>query len=214
MSPSATLPVDSHQPPTTKLDEASLRSRNTEPLKKSGTLDSIFEFEDITPTIGREYINTRIVEDILNAPNADDLLRDIAITISERGVVFFRKQESLTDDLQKQFILRLGELTGRPKSSTVHIHPTLNKNSEYTKSQDNEISTISSLFRQYRYEASKPTLRKNTRNTEASWHSDIQFEEVPADYTSLRIIQVPKNGGDTIWASGSFFFNPNTILPS
>jgi alpha-ketoglutarate-dependent taurine dioxygenase len=114
--------------------------------------------------------------------------------------VFFRKQDSLTDDLQKKFILRLGELTGRPKSSTLHIHPILNGTNEFGV-KDSEISTITSLYRKNRYEV-KPSLRRNTRKTEASWHSDIQFEEVPADYTSLRIVQLPENGGDTLWASG------------
>jgi hypothetical protein len=77
MSPSATLPVDSHPAPK---KGSSTSSRNTEPLKKSGVLDATFAFEDITPVIGREYLTAQIVEDILNAPNADDLLRDIAIT--------------------------------------------------------------------------------------------------------------------------------------
>lgn len=37
----------------------------------------------------------------------------------------------------------------------------------------------------------------------ARWHSDIQFEECPADYTSLRLTQLPEGGGgDTLWASG------------
>jgi hypothetical protein len=77
MSPSATVPINLRYP--TKGDSAT-SSRNTEPLKKSGALDSAFEFEDITPSIGREYLTAQIVEDVLNAPNADDLLRDIAIT--------------------------------------------------------------------------------------------------------------------------------------
>jgi hypothetical protein len=78
MAPSVTLPVDSH--PAPQKEAVSTKSRNTGPLKKSGILDSTFEFDDLTPTIGREYSSARIVEDILNAPNADDLLRDIAIT--------------------------------------------------------------------------------------------------------------------------------------
>jgi len=124
------------------------------------------------------------------------------LKVSERGVVFFRKQESLTNDLQKKFILRMGELTGRPSSSTVHTHPTLNNNPEFSGG-DVEISTISSAFRKKFYpKDERKSLRKNIRATEASWHSDIQFESVPADYTSLRIVQKPKNGGDTLWASG------------
>ena len=77
MAPSANVPVDSHPPPK---DTSATKSRNTEPLKKSGALDAAFEFDDVTPTIGREYLRAQIVEDILNAPNADDLLRDLAIT--------------------------------------------------------------------------------------------------------------------------------------
>lgn len=76
MSPSATS-LPSH--PASK-DPNSLKSRNTAPLKKSGALDAAFEFEDITPVIGREYLSARIVEDILEAENADELLRDLAIT--------------------------------------------------------------------------------------------------------------------------------------
>jgi hypothetical protein len=73
MAPSADIPVDSHPHKDTK-------SRNAKPLKKSGALNAAFEFDDVTPTIGREYLTAQIVEDILNAPNADDLLRDLAIT--------------------------------------------------------------------------------------------------------------------------------------
>ncbi|PVH69979.1 taurine dioxygenase family protein [Cadophora sp. DSE1049] len=203
MAPSADTPVASHpSSPDIDPNSAEFKSRNTGPLKKTGVLDSAFEFEDVTPVIGREYPSARIVEDILGAPNADELIRDLAITISERGVVFFRSQTSLTDDRQKELILRLGSLTGRPPSSTVHIHPTLNNTNEFGVT-DAEISTISSLHRKKSYFVpERQSLRKNTRGTEASWHSDIQFEEVPADYTSLRIVQLPQNGGDTLWASG------------
>ncbi|KAL2075131.1 hypothetical protein VTL71DRAFT_73 [Oculimacula yallundae] len=205
MAPSAVdIPVGSPPIPKVELDHNSddFKSRNAGPLKKTGVLDSAFEFEDVTPTIGREYPKTRIVEDLLQAEDADELIRDLAITISERGVVFFRAQDSLTDDLQKELILRLGALTGRPLSSTVHIHPTLNSTNEFGVS-DAEISTISSHRRKKLYfTPERASLRKNTRSTEASWHSDIQFEEVPADYTSLRLVELPENGGDTLWASG------------
>jgi len=50
-----------------------------EPLKKSGALDK-YEHEDTTPTIGREFINVNIVDDLLNSSDADALLKDLAIT--------------------------------------------------------------------------------------------------------------------------------------
>lgn len=118
--------------------------------------------------------------------------------VSQRGVVFFRKQDSLTNDLQKKFILRLGEVTGRPTTSTLHIHPILNDTSEFGVG-DSEISTISSLQRKKLFGAENKNRR---RYDSAQWHSDIQFETCPADYTSLRLVQLPKTGGDTLWASG------------
>jgi alpha-ketoglutarate-dependent taurine dioxygenase len=113
--------------------------------------------------------------------------------------VFFRKQDNLTNDIQKKFIQRLGELSGKPSTSTLHIHPVLNDTSEFGVG-DAEISTISSLQRKKLF---KPEAQANKRKYDAAqWHSDIQFETCPADYTSLRLVQLPKTGGDTLWASG------------
>lgn len=50
-----------------------------EPLKLSGSLDR-YEFDDTTPVIGREFPTLNIVDDILNAPNADELIKDLAVT--------------------------------------------------------------------------------------------------------------------------------------
>ena len=50
-----------------------------QPLQVSGALEK-FSYEDTTPVIGREYFNVNIVDDLLNADNADDLVRDVAIT--------------------------------------------------------------------------------------------------------------------------------------
>lgn len=46
------------------------------PLRKSGTLDSNFEFEESTPVIGREYSTINIVDDLLNAENAEERIHD------------------------------------------------------------------------------------------------------------------------------------------
>jgi alpha-ketoglutarate-dependent taurine dioxygenase len=94
---------------------------------------------------------------------------------------------------------RLGQLSGKPSTSTLHIHPILNNTSEFGV-DDVEISTISSLQRKAIFKNSD--VRNQRRYDAASWHSDIQFEPVPADYTSLRLTQLPKTGGDTVWASG------------
>lgn len=48
------------------------------PLQLSGALDK-YESFDVTPAIGREFPRANLVE-WLNAPNSDELLRDLAIT--------------------------------------------------------------------------------------------------------------------------------------
>lgn len=142
------------------------------------------------------------------------------IIVSRRGVVFFRKQDNLTTDHQKKLVQRLGELTNKPKESGLHIHPVLNDQREFGE-PDGQITTISSKqFRDiYKIEASSLSNKKQSNKRE--WHSDIAFEPMPADYTSLRLTQLPVTGGgtshpfphshlaiyshdiqDTLWASG------------
>lgn len=116
------------------------------------------------------------------------------LPVSERGVVFFRAQDNLTNELQKELILRLGKLTGRPATSGLHIHPILNSERELG-GNDPEISTISSVQHDKYYKSTKADELSPKKQKTAQWHSDIAFEPVPADYTSLRLVQLPKTGG-------------------
>jgi len=146
--------------------KSSLRVR---PLTKSGALDGYKQF-DSTPAIGREFPDTQLA-DLITSPQADVLLRDLAITsnlpspfrvlpekklmkVSERGVVFFRNQKGFTLELQKLLGQKLGELTGKPSTSGLHIHPVNNAarggsvNERGQVNTDNQISVISSEHNQ------------------------------------------------------------------
>jgi alpha-ketoglutarate-dependent taurine dioxygenase len=112
-------------------------------------------------------------------------------------VVFFRAQNNLTADLQKELVNRLGQLSGKPSTSGLHIHPILNSEREGYRVTDPEISTIDSELNKRIYNNFAPKKQQS-----GSWHSDIAFEPVPADYSSLRLEKLPKTGGDTLWASG------------
>ena len=76
MAPGLVSEVAVHSAPSSDSKSQSIRR---EPLKLSGALDK-FASEDTTPLIGREYFNVNIVDDFLNATDADELLRDLAIT--------------------------------------------------------------------------------------------------------------------------------------
>ncbi|KAI1814185.1 TauD-domain-containing protein [Poronia punctata] len=196
-----------------------LETGHREPLKLSGVLDQ-FESFDSTPVIGREFVNVDLAE-WLRAPNSDELLRDLAITISRRGVVFFRKQDNITNALQKELVHRLGQLTGKPPTSGLHIHPVVNASRD-RGGKDDEISVISSVLNRKLYTKSGPHNNNNNNNNNGGngngngnprtngrlqsrkreWHSDITFEPVPSDYALLRLTELPVTGGDTLWASG------------
>lgn len=183
--------LDNGSNPNAELPKLEVGHRD--PLKLSGALDN-FESFDVTPVIGCEFTNVDLAE-WLRAPNADELLRDLAITVSQRGVVFFRKQDNITDDLQKELVQRLGELSGKPTTSTLHIHPVSNASRDLG-GKDNEISVISSeqakkLFRD-RFETGFSSRRQSAKN---EWHSDITFEPIPSDYALLRLTKLPKTGG-------------------
>lgn len=50
------------------------------PLRFNGALDR-FDSEDTTPAIGREFFNVNIVDDLLNAPNSDELIQDLLLLV-------------------------------------------------------------------------------------------------------------------------------------
>lgn len=88
----------------------------------------------------------------------------------------------------------MGELTCRPSTHGLHVHPVTNDAREFGD-PDPQISTIDSEGRKELYKGSDYT------KMAAVWHSDISFEVAPADFSSLRLTQVPETGGDTLWAS-------------
>lgn len=176
------------------------------PLQTTGILDSLYESEEVTPVIGRLYPTLQL-KDVVHHEKADELIRDLAITISRRGVVFFKNQD-LSPEEQKFLVNRLGHLTGKPPSSGLHIHPILNaeRQGNYqivdekgTINNDNEISVISSELNR---KLGSRSLYSGKRSGADEWHSDIAFENVPSDYTALKVHTLPTTGGDTIWSSG------------
>ncbi|KAI5805456.1 putative alpha-ketoglutarate-dependent taurine dioxygenase [Peziza echinospora] len=170
------------------------------PLKLTGALDKYPSFDN-TPVIGREFDPSVKLQDLLDAPNSDELIRELAITISQRNVVFFRDQGILSTETLKKVIQRLGELAGKPAESTLHIHPVINAGREGA-GDDNEISKISSVVTQKLYKFAAPKTTNKRQRASPLWHSDITFEPVPADYSVLQIVEKPATGGDTLWASG------------
>ena len=89
---------------------------------------------------------------------------------------------------------RLGELSGKPSTSKLHIHPVSNSGRELG-GKDDEISVISSAQAKKIYKDRLLFQTEKKQSGKEGWHSDITFEPVPSDYALLRLTQLPKTGG-------------------
>ncbi|CAH0051657.1 unnamed protein product [Clonostachys solani] len=170
-----------------------------EPLEYSGTLDQYNAF-DVTPVIGREFPSVQL-SDLLKD---EAKIRDLGITVAQRGVVFFRNQDLSVED-QKILGQKLGLLTGKPETSGLHRHAVNNSKRgvavDKEGNRDDEISVISSEQNKKFYNGIFTVNSKKIASH--GWHADISFEPVPSDYTILKIHTLPHDaGGDTLWASG------------
>ncbi|OAA35927.1 alpha-ketoglutarate-dependent sulfonate dioxygenase [Metarhizium rileyi] len=189
-------------PPDTRpgVNNNTTTSRLSAPLKYSGTLDEYYHV-DLTPVIGREFPKLQLTEIL----DDDDKIRDLAVTVSRRGVVFLRKQD-ISVEQQKTLCQKLGELTGKPETSKLHRHALANSKRGIAVDEngklDDEISVISS--EQNRKHYNDRYGYANRRLASKGWHSDITFEQIPSDYAVLKLHTLPEagTGGDTLWASG------------
>ena len=68
-------------------------AQRREPLKSSGSVDQ-YQTVDLTPVIGTEFPDANLVEWI-NAPNADERLRDLAIKSKPIQALLIGKASSL-----------------------------------------------------------------------------------------------------------------------
>ena len=169
-------------------------TRCLSPISYSGTLDQYTQ-RDLTPVIGREYEGLQVT-DLLKAANKHQLVRDLAVTISQRGVVFLRDQTVNATEM-RQLCEILSAVAGCPESSGLHVHPLTEEGSEL----GDQISVISSE-KQRRGGGLTHQLSDTSRYASVGWHADITFEPVPSDYAMLKIRTLPPSGGDTLWASG------------
>lgn len=164
-------------------------------LQPSGILEKDYEFVDITPQVGREFPKARLREIL----GDDDKLKELAITVSRRGVVFFRGQDISLEE-QKLLAYKLGKLTGKPATSGLHIHPTAPRGGFFKNDNSGKIDPEVSII--HSEKKNRNGDRFFNKSSAKEWHSDITFEPVPADYSILRIVEPLKTGGDTLWGSG------------
>lgn len=111
-------------------------------------------------------------------------------------MVFFRDAK-ITPQEQLELVDKLGKFGGKPKTSGLHIHPLTLEGSEL----GDEISVISNKFVFDNKFARNDSSHLQRPHGKILWHSDVTFENLPSDYATLQIRELPPVGGDTLWAS-------------
>ncbi|GMF75681.1 unnamed protein product [Aspergillus oryzae] len=147
-----------------------------EPMQLSGILDQYESFQ-VTPCIGTEFPKANLAE-WLSSPNADALLRDLAITI-----VFFRAQTDLDGELQKELTHRLGVQSGKPAGHRLSKHPL-----HLIRKDDPEMGVLDP-GRQQKLHGVENTQKRQRAVLE--YHSDGSYEVCPPDFTMLRMTEIP-----------------------
>ena len=105
--------------PTIPGGDAKAQTRCLQPMVNSGSLDK-YNHQDLTPVIGRVFEDLQIA-DLLKGD--DQAVKDLAIMISERGVIFLRDQD-VTPQQMKGLMERITEAAGCVRVSSNFISQT------------------------------------------------------------------------------------------
>ncbi|KII95711.1 hypothetical protein PLICRDRAFT_97351 [Plicaturopsis crispa FD-325 SS-3] len=170
---------------------ALLSQQYPKPRVLGTSLDEYGRF-NVTTNIGTEFSRGVQLSEIAKD---EDKIRDLAVLVSQRNVVFFRNQD-LDIERQKTLCQQLGALNGKPAESGLHVHPYTTEDSELG---DQVLLVASDVI-------AKP-IAEHTSGDPSKFHSqnihsDVTYEQYGSDYAILKLVKVPEEGGDTLWFSG------------
>jgi len=140
-------------------------------------LSSATDVFDYNPKIGTEIHGVRLSQ-------LTDLQKnDLARLTATRGVVFFRNQDDLDIDAQRELFKYFG---------TLHKHAT---------SAAPKREGLEDVLVVHAREDAKEMRAVFTPTF--LWHSDVTYEVQPPSYTALKLLTGPPRGGggDTVWSS-------------
>lgn len=155
-------------------EDAALRADPNYP----NLLALVSDIENLTPRIGTVLHGVNLGD--LNDAAKDEL----ALLTANRGVVFFRNQQDF--DIKQQ--LALGRYWGN-----LHRHSTTPVAKGHVDDSDLlDVHVVWSDEKRPPHARISPT---------RYWHSDVSYELQPPSYTTLKLVQGPDTGGDTLWTS-------------
>ncbi|KAL4733723.1 hypothetical protein BDV11DRAFT_209995 [Aspergillus similis] len=144
-----------------------------QPQRLTGVL-SQFRYIESTSALGREYTDLQLSSILDN----DEMVRDLAITVSERGVLLINNQNITPSELKRLVIHR-------------HL--------DIPEVEDPEIFIISSVTQKKTLADALPSSGRKFASW--GWHTDESYEKYPPAYTVFKIAKSPPTGGDTLFVS-------------
>lgn len=163
--------ITRHVPPETVRKPLSVekdRASYADPEKK--TLFAVAKRVDLTESIGT------VLEDVQLSQLSPQQLDELALLVTERGVVFFRDQD-LTTEGQVELFQHYGILDRHPAQ------------------KDQKHVIIKGSTEDHR------EILSYTPWPSGDFHADTSFEINPPSYSMLRMEEHPPVGGDTAWLS-------------
>ncbi len=140
--------------------------------------------EPISSKVGAEIAGVDLA-----APLADDVFAEIRHAFGEHGVVFFRDQH-LKPEQHLAFAERFAAIDINRFFAAVPGYPMIAEVRKEPEQQRN-IGGIAEVRKE----------PEQQRNIGGGWHTDHSYDEVPALGSMLYAREVPKTGGDTLFAS-------------
>lgn len=131
MAPSAT---ESEAQPQVEVPVHPGKANTFKPaVKSTGVLDKYENF-DVTPVVGREFPTANVVE-WLQAPNSDELIRELALTSMSPAFSALPKLTALSFPTRRRLLQKTRQLDRRPPKradpenrspfrKTIHLRPT------------------------------------------------------------------------------------------
>ncbi|KAJ7162832.1 TauD-domain-containing protein [Mycena filopes] len=146
--------------------------------EKMRLLTSSVVAEDITPKMGTILRNVQLSQ------LSDEAKDDLALLISERKIVAFPDQDFIDagPDAQQEFMKYFGKPNYQPVSGSIPGHPAF-----HIIHRDGNKPELDAFFAQ--------------KTTSCLWHQDVSYERQPPGYVMLGLLDGPKVGGDTVFAS-------------
>ncbi|KAK2462010.1 hypothetical protein APHAL10511_006473 [Amanita phalloides] len=169
-------------PPLTPFEHVDPGHRALNHANPRAFLENATSIAEITPHLGTEVVGVNLVE--LDSDGRDQL------ALETEGQTSIVNGVRILDGASEHLDFGGSPLENKDRFRSLHIHPTSGHPRGYP-----EIHLV------YRDADSNFNFEYGNSVTSILWHSDVSYERQPPGLTTFFLLDQPKSGGDTLFAS-------------